>query len=422
MEDRLGATLPRLLRGFDGEVISYERHQEIHGPLADRGITLTAELTRAGLRGRGGGEFPLAEKLDAVRRARGAPVVVVNGCEGEPMSVKDRLLLESLPHLVLDGALCCARTIRAGDVLIAFDETAGPVGDAVEQALAERRDLGRGRKPAIVEVPGGYVSGQETAVVGFINGGPAIPSHIPPRVTERGVASRPTLVANPETLACAALIARHGAAWFRQLGTPEEPGSALVTLGGGVRHPGVFEIEYGSTLSSLIAAAGGLSEPARAFLFGGYAGTWVDAGWESSLRLSRAGLRHTGASPGAGIIVVLPQSGCPVVEVARVADWLADQSARQCGPCVYGLAAIADALAAAAQGTAARDVLRNIQRWSGQVAGRGACAHPDGATRFVASALTVFADELQDHCRHGRCDACDDPPILPTPSFRIATA
>ncbi len=416
-------TLPRLLSGPDGEVLSHRRHQEIHGPLpavADRGGALLIELARAGLRGRGGGEFPLAEKLDAVRGARGAPVIVVNGCEGEPMSVKDRLLLESLPHLVLDGALCCARTLRTADVLIALDETCVRAGDAVERALADRRDLGQGVRPAIVEVPPGYVSGQETAVVRFINGGPALPTHIPPRVTERGVAGRPTLVANPETLAHVALIARRGASWFRQLGTAEEPGSALVTLGGAVRYPGVFEIEYGSTLSSLIAAAGGVSESVRAFLMGGYAGSWVDGAAAAPLRLSRADLRPVGASLGAGIIVALPDSACPAAEVARVAGWLADQSARQCGPCEHGLAAIADGVAAACRGTASPDRLRDIERWSGQVAGRGACAHPDGTTRFVLSALSVFADELQDHLRYGPCDACDGPAILPTPAYRLA--
>ncbi len=210
-------TLPRLLHGFQTDGGSYERHLQLHRELPSTtgpGAAFIAELTMAGLRGRGGGRFPLGEKLDAVRRSRGKPVVVVNGCEGEPMSFKDRVLLESLPHLVLDGALCCARALQATELLIAVDETRTRTTEAVERALAERGDI----EATVVDVPTGYVTGQETAVVNLINGGPAIPRHVPPRVTQRGVSGRPTLVSNPETLAHAALIARYGSDWFREGG------------------------------------------------------------------------------------------------------------------------------------------------------------------------------------------------------------
>ncbi|MFZ0090550.1 MAG: NADH-ubiquinone oxidoreductase-F iron-sulfur binding region domain-containing protein [Solirubrobacteraceae bacterium] len=414
-------TLPRLLTGLQDGPVGFERHLRLHGELPSssrRASAMVAELMRAGLRGRGGGEFPLATKLEAARRSPGTAVVLVNGCEGEPMSLKDRLLLESLPHLVLDGARCCAELLGTDDVVIAVEETGRPSFDAIEVALAARRDL----DADVLAVPAGYVSGQETALVGFINGGPAIPRHIPPRVTTRGVLGRPTLVANPETLAHAALIARHGAGWFRALGTTEEPGSALVTLSGAVAYPGVFEIEYGCTLASLTDAAGGLSAPARALLVGGYAGTWLDSGMSSSLSFSRTDLRRVGASPGSGVIVALPQSACPVAEVTRVSSWLADQSAGQCGPCVHGLGAIADAMSAVCYGQGAEGALDDIRRWSTQVVGRGACAHPDGAARFVTSAVSVFADELRDHARHGLCDACERRPTLATPTRRPVAA
>ncbi|HEY3727024.1 MAG TPA: hypothetical protein VGL51_07615, partial [Solirubrobacteraceae bacterium] len=238
-------TLPRLLSGAGAETMSYQRHLSIHGELplrSRRDSGFTAELTRAALRGRGGGAFPLATKLDAVRRARGKPIVAINGCEGEPLSVKDRLLLHSLPHLVIDGALCCAAALGSEEIVIAIDETSIEAAEAVRRALRERPGLPR---TSVVELPPGYVTGQETAVVSFVNGGPAKPVH-GPRVTIRGVDDEPTLMANPETLAHAALIARHGATWFRQLGTAEEPGSILVTLSGAVHRPGAYEIEYGS--------------------------------------------------------------------------------------------------------------------------------------------------------------------------------
>ncbi|HEX3978885.1 MAG TPA: NADH-ubiquinone oxidoreductase-F iron-sulfur binding region domain-containing protein [Solirubrobacteraceae bacterium] len=424
-------SLPRILLGAGVGTMDYATHLRVHGELPagarrSRGggsAPLLAELTQAGLRGRGGGAFPLAAKLEAVRRGKGRPVVIVNGTEGEPMSVKDRMLLEALPHLVLDGAYCLADMLGTGDIVIALDESMRNGDAAVRRAVRERPEAGRrAGQPRIVTVPAGYVTGHETAVVNFVNRGVARPVTQPPRISERGIGRRPTLMSNAETLAHVALLARHGAEWFRGLGLIDEPGSALVTLSGGVRAPGVYEIEYGSRLDALVRAGGGVREPVRAFLLGGYAGTWIDAAGAAPVRLSRSGLRPLGASLGAGIIVALPRSACPVAEVTRVAGWMADESASQCGPCVNGLASIADTLAEVCDGRAGRDAFSDILRWSELVIGRGACAHPDGASAFVTSALRVFTAEFDDHARHGPCDACAGRPVLITPRERSVVA
>lgn len=171
-----------------------------------------------------------------------------------------------------------------------------------------------------------------------------------------------------------------------------------------------------------MGAAGGLSEPVRAFLFGGYAGTWIDAAGAAPVKLARGGLSPLGASLGAGVIVALPRSACPVAEVTRVAGWMSDQSASQCGPCVNGLASIADTLADLAEGRGGRDAFTDILRWSDLVIGRGACAHPDGAAAFVTSALRVFSTEFDDHALNGPCDACARRPVLITPRQRSVVA
>jgi NADH:ubiquinone oxidoreductase subunit F (NADH-binding) len=422
-------SLPRLLLGVTGETMPYERHVSIHGQRpsgsgrATAGLPspLVGELTRSGLRGRGGASFPLATKLEAVARAKGTPVVVVNGAEGEPMSVKDRMLLESLPHLVLDGAFCLAEALNTADVVIAIDGSFRDASESMRLALRERPDVGRRMaQPRIVTIPSGYVTGQESAIVNFVNNGVPRPVTQPPRISDRGIARRPTLMSNAETLAHVALIARHGANWYRELGPEDEPGSFLVTLSGGVRAPGVYEIEYGSLLGSLIDAADGLTEPARAFLFGGYAGSWVDGAAATTLRLSRSALRPMRATLGSGIVVALPQSACPVAEVTRVAVYMSDQSAAQCGPCVNGLASIADTLVELCEGRAGRDAFGDLRRWSELVIGRGACGHPDGAARFVTSALSVFTQEFEDHARHGLCEACERRPVLITAKPRTA--
>ncbi|HEX3690032.1 MAG TPA: NADH-ubiquinone oxidoreductase-F iron-sulfur binding region domain-containing protein [Solirubrobacteraceae bacterium] len=423
-------SLPRILLGAGADTMDHATHRRVHGDLAagrrrsrEGGRALLDELTRSGLRGRGGGAFPLAAKLASVQRAKGRAVVVANGTEGEPMSVKDRMLLEALPHLVLDGAYCLADVLGTEDIVIALDESMGDAHDTVRRALRERPEAGRRRgRLRIVSVPAGYVTGHETAIVNFVNRGIPRPLTQPPRISERGVGRRPTLMSNAETLAHVALIARHGADWFRRLGRSDEPGSALVTLSGGVSAPGVYEIELGSRLDALVRAGGGVAEPVRAFLVGGYAGTWIDAAGAAPLPLSRSGLRALGAALGAGIVVALPRSACPVAEVTRVAGWMADQGASQCGPCVNGLASIADTLADVSEGRPGRDAFADILRWSELVVGRGACAHPDGAAAFVTSALRVFSAEFDDHARHGRCDACARRPVLITPRERSLVA
>ena len=425
-------SLPRLLLGVSAEPMDHTTHIRTHGDLPSTRRTgsglpsaLVAEIGRSGLRGRGGGAFPLAKKLEFVSggTGRGRPVVVVNATEGEPMSVKDRMLLESLPHLVIDGALSLAAALDTTDVIIAVDEAAGAAHDSMAAALTQRPDVGgRSASPRLMAIPTGYVTGQETAIVHFINKGIARPTVQPPRIGERGVGRRRTLMSNAETLAHVALIARHGAEWFRELGSPDEPGSVLVTLSGGVRSPGVYEVEFGSDLRTLIDAADGLTEPARAFLFGGYAGTWVDARAAADARLSQHSLRRLRATMGAGLVVALPQSACPVTEVARVAHWMSDQSAHQCGPCVNGLASIAETLVAVRDGQGRRDAFGDLRRWAELVIGRGACTHPDGTARFVTSALAVFGAEFDDHARHGACEACDRRPVLVTPQQTSAVS
>jgi NADH:ubiquinone oxidoreductase subunit F (NADH-binding) len=392
-----------------GELPSWQRSPRttLH-PLID-------EVERAGLRGHGGAGFPASTKLRAVAAMGGRPVVVVNGCEGEPTSEKDHMLLELLPHLVIDGALLAAQAVGSREIILAVEREAVSAVDTAEWGLAERPELNFRCVSARVQgIPGGYVSGQETAVINALRGGPALPTTTPPYPFERGVARRPTLVSNVETLAHIALIARHGADWYRELGTRDDPGSRLVTVSGAVTQPGVLEIATGTRLPSVIKAAGGATERLDAFLLGGYAGTWIAAETETP-RLESDAMRRHGATLGAGIVFAFGASACPVAEVARVARWLSEHSAGQCGPCIHGMDAIADSLAELCQDGDRTGGYAHLKRWCHLVTGRGACALPDGGARFVRSALTVFAEDFEDHARHGRCEACLRRPVLPVP-------
>jgi NADH:ubiquinone oxidoreductase subunit F (NADH-binding) len=400
--DRLTATgLPRLLAGLrpDGMSLGLDAHVAVHGPLPSPS-GLVELVAKSGLRGRGGGGFPAGRKLAAVASGRRRPVFVANGTEGdEPVSFKDKTLLRRAPHLVLDGTALAAAAIGARDAFVAVARDAPEEIAAVSRALDERRSrrLDRGVTLQLVEVPPGFVSGEETALVNVLNGGPAKPTFTPPRPFERGVRGAPTLVQNAETLAHMALIARLGPDWFRAIGTEAEPGSALFTVSGAVTRPGVYEAAFGPPVRALLAQAGGARGAPGAFLVGGYFGSWVNLRGARALPRRRSAVE--GAALGAGAVVVLPEVACGLDQAARVARYLANESAGQCGPCVNGLSALAGVLEtlAAGRGDSREDALR----WLQQVRGRGACRHPDGVVRFIESSLAVFSDEVELHLRRG---------------------
>ncbi len=413
-------TLPRLLAGLpDHGTVDLDGHLRTHGELPHerrhrrRESPLIELLEHAALRGHGGAGFPTARKLRSVNASRRRPVVVVNAAEGEPASLKDSTLCQLAPHLVLDGSQLVAEALGADEIVVCVCETAPHSAQSIALAIEERSGS-QGRVPVRLNlVPSGYVSGQESALVSHLNGGAAIPKFTPPMPFEQGVKRRPTLINNAETLAHVALIARHGATWFRELGTASRPGSALVTLGGPVAHPGVYEIEHGALLSSLVDAAGGLEGQPRAALFGGYAGTWIDGTLLRGVALADEHLAVHGASLGAGVVALLSEDACAVAETARIARWLSDQGAGQCGPCVNGLGALASTIEEIEAGEAQGNTGRRIERLASLTRRRGACGHPDGAVTFILSALQTFSDEFADHARHGRCSACERPAELP---------
>jgi NADH:ubiquinone oxidoreductase subunit F (NADH-binding) len=408
-------SLPRLLAGVDrAGPLGLKRHLAVHGPLPDPGPALVHAVRESGLRGRGGAAFPTGVKLGAVAARRGPRVVLVNAAEGDPGSAKDRVLLSTSPHLALDGALLAADAIGARRVVVAVPESARAALEAVRFAIHER---GAQRRIQVAPVPTAYLAGEESALIQHLDGGPLKPTVVPPLPAERGLRRRPTLVQNPETLAHIALIARHGPDWFRAVGTGDHPGSALVTLTGAVVRPGVQEIALGTPVDAVLAAAGGLREPLRALLVGGYHGAWIDGAAAPGLTLDDPALRDHGTSLGAGIVLALGAGACPAQELTQGLTWLAAQSAGQCGPCRNGLPGLARLMTMLTAGAPAPHTHELLARWQGDLVGRGACHLPDGAVRFLSSGLRVFASEIAAHEQHGPCPACRRPTSLPVPGL-----
>jgi NADH:ubiquinone oxidoreductase subunit F (NADH-binding) len=414
-----GSGLPRLLPppSHGGDLAA---HLGLHGPVPYRGSAgaLIPEVGAAGLTGRGGAAFPVHRKLEAVAAARpGRAIVVGNGAEGEPASHKDEALLSLAPHLVLDGLQLAAEAVGAGRAVL-YVRADLRARTRLDDCLPERDAYGLDRVPVeIVRSPRRFLAGEESALASRISGGPAVPRFTPPRVFTRGVDGRPTLVQNVETLAHLALIARYGPGWFRAMGTSDEPGTMLCTLRQASGSVDVAEAALGTPLAALLhlPAVTGNEEGGGAVLVGGYHGAWLPAAQAAQLTLSNAQLRPAGAFTGAGVLAALPADRCGLIESARVARYLALESAGQCGPCRSGLPSIAAAMSELAGSHPEPRVLDNLTRWAGLVEGRGACHHPDGTVRFLRSALRVFGPEVRLH-QQRRCSAETDRPFLPVPA------
>jgi NADH:ubiquinone oxidoreductase subunit F (NADH-binding) len=170
------------------------------------------------------------------------------------------------------------------------------------------------------------------------------------------------------------------------------------------------ETEIGTPLRTLLSSGA----ETKAWLVGGYHGTWLPLPQAVGVTLDNDTLKRFGAQVGAGVLVALPADRCGLTEAARVTGYLAAESAGQCGPCLNGLPRIAAGLAELAGPGHRRQTRADVERWAGLVTGRGACNHPDGTVRFVRSALTVFAPEISLHAR-GQCSATNRKPFLPLP-------
>lgn len=380
---------PRLLAGVDqlGHVDA-AHHRALHGePVLRSRAWLVGAAHDVNLLGRGGAAFPAATKLDAMPAGSSA-AVLVNGSEGEPASRKDRTLMTAVPHLVIDGALIAAHALETQIITFAVHDPWAY--ESLVRAVRERPDAGA---ISIIRTRDGFVGGEIRAVVNGLNTGAARPGGRRDLPHTHGISGRPTFASNVETFAQIALLAGLGVADYARTGTPVEPGTSLVTLLGDVVRPGVVEVPNGTPLEMLLP--GQADAPV---LIGGYHGTWTRAAHD--LPLTRSSLRAAGAPLGAGVIARPFPGTCVLSDVAAVSRWLAAESAGQCGPCFFGLPALAEDMQAFADGTGSEaQALRRLE----QARGRGACAHPDGAVQFMSSAITALADDIRIHRLHGSC-------------------
>jgi len=208
------------------------------------------------------------------------------------------------------------------------------------------------------------------------------------------------VLSNAETYAQAALLVRDGVAAYRSVGTLSEPGTRLLTVDGDGARPTVLEVAHGALLEPVLSTVG--VDASGGLLLGGYHGTWLGPEVLADLTISPAAITAAGAAIGAGIVLPLAAGACPVRRTATIVSYLAGQSANRCGPCRFGLPALADAMREVTLGTVVSTA--RLEQLMTTVEGRGACHHPDGTTKSIRSLLRVFPTEVEAHLT-GHCGA-----------------
>jgi NADH:ubiquinone oxidoreductase subunit F (NADH-binding) len=387
-------------------------HRAAYGPrlshLGHRGEELLAAMETVHLTGRGGGHFPAAAKWRSVLAHGPGGTVVANGAEGEPGCAKDAVLLQVRPHLVLDGLVAAVEVLGAAEAVVWIHDGAWQTARSITRALAERVAAGEADPPIrVIAAPDRYLSGEATGIIRTLEGGPTLPRWVADPARPWSAGERSVLVNNAETMARAGLLSHVGVDGYA-------PTSLLTVINDTYR--AVVEVGPEETFGDVVANTWRSPDghPPQAVLLGGYGGSWVPWGRIAHLPVDNAALREHGLSTGAGLVGPLPADACGIEESARLLRYLAGQSARQCGPCLFGLAATSTLVDDLTAGKLSRSGRATLDKYVGEISGRGACRHPDGALRMLVSGLHVFSEDVHLHRKGRTCDAPNHS-IMPLP-------
>ncbi len=364
-------------------------------PAAD----LVERLAASGLRGRGGGWFPAARKWHAVRVEGGDPVVVANGAEGEPGSIKDRFVMTTRPAEVLAGLALAARAVGARQAFVFLKGSF--VGPAASLGAALRADPPAGLDVQVRQGDDSYIAGEETAVLEVLEGRRAWPRPKPPLPAAVGFLGRPTLVHNVETLArVPAALADPDA--YRAGET------TLVSLWGHVRRPGLYAVGLGTPLARVIEEHGRGAPDGIGMLFPAGPSAAPLRAEEAGTALDPDALRAAGSALGTASVLVVRASACPLSVAASLAGFFERESCGQCPPCVLGSASLARVLRALEAGTARAADLQHLAESAGFMSIHGYCAHSRTGAGSVQGLLARFPDDVRAHLEARGCPRPDE--------------
>ena len=361
-----------------------------------------AVVERSGLRGRGGTGFPLAQKLRATRTAgtlAGTAYVVANAYDADPASPLSRTLLERRPDLVIDGIAIAARVVGATQAYLYLHPEADLARASAEKALARPRD---GVRIDVALGPGGFMGGEESALLAVLENRRAMARQRPPWPAEQGIGLKPTLVASAETLAALPPIVRDGPEAFRVAGTAGSRGTKLVSVTGAVASPGVYEVAFGTALGEIIQTGGGVTSALKGIHVGGPTGGILSA-TRIGVRLDYEELKAAGTHLGSGQVRAIPESVCVVNEAARLFAYLSEETCAICVPCRVGTKRVGGILEGIYSGLGRADDLPWLSELADHLHDFSLCGFGITSSSILRTTMAEFPDDYRAHIAEGRC-------------------
>jgi NADH-quinone oxidoreductase subunit F len=375
-------------------------------------------VSDAGLRGRGGAGFPTGKKWSLTREAPEEPrYLVLNGGEDEPGSKKDRLLMENLPHLVIEGVILSAYAIGAAHAYLYINANYEAAIKSITDALAEAKaagywgqrvlESGFALEIELTPAPHNYVAGEDTAALEVIEGKKAWPRQKPPFPVTVGLFGKPTSVNNVETLANVPPIILHGAEWYRKFGRAESTGTMIFSLNEDVNRPGIYELPFGTPLRYLIEDCGGgikgggkikaimPAAPSSAFLPADKIDTLLD----------HNSMREAGTALGCGVVRLVPEGTCIVEEVLKISEFFTVESCGQCPACRMETNTLTSLLKKVQQGQGGNLILEQFGKVIAFNQGKGFCSLISMPGPPIESALKLFPGDFESHLTTGKCPA-----------------
>jgi formate dehydrogenase beta subunit len=389
-----------------------ERYGVLARLLRDGQGSLDAEaivrvLKDSGLRGMGGAGFPTGLKWEVVRKEAATPkYVVCNADESEPGTFKDRVVLDELPHLILEGMALGALVVGAEEGIVflrheyAAERTslARAIDDARRRGVLGDDVLGSGRRfdVRIFVSPGGYILGEETALLECLEGRRGEPRNKPPFPGQHGLHGKPTLINNVETFALVPTILSRGADGWKALGVRGASGLKLIALSGDVVRPGVYEVPMGTTIGELVERAGGVTGGRRVLAIapGGASSNFL-RGDALDAPLDFKALAERGSMLGSGAVLIVAEGADIVDLAANVVAFFRNESCGKCVPCRVGSEKAVAILEPALRGRGSKRQLEVLAQLDETMLQTSICGLGQVALRPFLSALDAFGDEVR---------------------------
>ncbi len=374
-------------------------------------------IKQSGLRGRGGAGFPTGMKWGFLAKNDKPRYLCCNADESEPGTCKDRVLMENIPHRLVEGVIITSYACRVTTAFIYVRGELAKAGRQVERAVQEAYDAGLIGKNILgsnysLDVivhrgAGAYICGEESALMESLEGRRGYPRLKPPFPAVVGLYGGPTVINNCETLSTIPLIVEGGAEWYASFGTEKSKGTRMFCLSGHVKNPGNYELPLGTPLRTLIydeAYGGGIlgDKQLKAIIPGG-SSTFILGSDKIDTPLDFESIAAAGSMLGSGGVIVLNEDTCIVGAILRMTEFYRDESCGKCTPCREGTYWLTEILERLEHGQGKQKDIDLLCDICDNISGKSFCPLGDAATSSITSGIKLFREEFEYHVQHGHC-------------------